>query len=153
MGKSNRIIHDKNEKIRMLSSMDIIRIGLIDDDGFPYIIPVNFAYDNNKIYFHTGLQGKKIPLLKKYKISFQADKFTGLKTADTACGHSSYFYSVYGKGRAEFLTDNNHKTYALDLLMEKYTGKKYYEFPEKVLNITEVVCIHIHELEARAHTK
>lgn len=59
MGKSNRIIHDENEKIRMLSSMEIIRIGLIDDDGYTYIIPVNFAYDNNKIFFHTGLKVKK----------------------------------------------------------------------------------------------
>lgn len=149
MGNNNRIIHDENEKINMLISMDILRIGLVDDEGFAYIVPVNFAYADNKIYFHTGLHGKKIPLLKKGVVSFQADKFTGLKTADTACGHSSYFYSVYGKGNAEFLKDNNDKTYALDLLMEKYTGKKYNSFPAKTLDITEVVCIHIQSLEAR----
>lgn len=49
MGNNNRIIHDENEKINMLISMDIIRIGLVDDEGFAYIVPVNFAYADNKI--------------------------------------------------------------------------------------------------------
>lgn len=153
MGKSNRIIHDENEKIAALSSMEILHLGLVDDEGHAYIVPVNFAYFDNKLYFHTGLKGKKIPFLKRDIITFQADRYDGLKTADTACGHSSYFYSVYGKGHAEFLQSNEDKSFALDLLMEKYTGKKYNEFPIKTLDITEVVCIHIHLLEARAHTK
>lgn len=153
MGNSNRIIEDINEKISMLSSMEVLRLGLVDDEGYAYIVPVNFAYDNNKLYFHTGIKGKKIPLLKKGSISFQADINDGLKTADTACGHSCYFRTVYGKGRVEFLKTIEEKTYALDLLMEKYTGKKYHEFPEKVLNITEVICIHILDLEARVHLR
>lgn len=153
MGKNNRIIHDENEKIAALSSMEILRLGLVDDEGHAYIVPVNFAYFDNKLYFHTGLKGKKISFLKRDIISFQADRYDGLKTADTACGHSSYFYSVYGKGHAEFLQSYSDKIFALNLLMEKYTGKKYSDFPSKTLDITEVVCIHIQSLEARAHTK
>lgn len=151
MGKKDRIVTDENIKIETLKSMDIIRLGLIDN-GLSYIVPVNFAYYDNAIYFHTGLNGRKIPLLKNAgKISFQADRFDGLKTHDTACGHSSYFTSVYGEGIPVFLETKEDKYFGLDLLMEKYTGKKWKDFPEKILNITNVIRINITKLEAVIH--
>lgn len=151
MGKKDRIVTDENIKIEALKSMDIIRLGLVDN-GLSYIVPVNFAYYDNAIYFHTGLNGRKIPLLKNAgKISFQADRFDGLKTHDTACGHSSYFTSVYGEGIPVFLETKEDKYFGLDLLMEKYTGKKWKDFPEKILNITNVIRINITKLEAVIH--
>ena len=56
MGKKDRIVTDENIKIETLKSMDIIRLGLVDK-GTAYIVPVNFAYHNNAIYFHTGIDG------------------------------------------------------------------------------------------------
>ena len=151
MGKKDRIVTDENIKIEALKSMDIIRLGLVDN-GLSYIVPVNFAYYDNAIYFHTGLNGRKIPLLKNAgKISFQADRFDGLKTHETACGHSSYFTSVYGEGIPVFLETKEDKYFGLDLLMEKYTGKKWKDFPEKILNITNVIRIDITKLEAVIH--
>lgn len=151
MSKKDRIVTDENIKIEALKSMDIIRLGLVDN-GLSYIVPVNFAYYDNAIYFHTGLNGRKIPLLKNAgKISFQADRFDGLKTHETACGHSSYFTSVYGEGIPVFLETKEDKYFGLDLLMEKYTGKKWKDFPEKILNITNVIRINITKLEAVIH--
>lgn len=151
MSKKERIVTDENVKIETLKSMDIIRLGLVDN-GIAYIVPVNFAYYNNAIYFHTGLNGRKIPLLKgSEKISFQADKFDMLKTASNACGHSSYFHSVYGEGIPVFLENKQDKYFGLDLLMEKYTGKKWSDFPDKILNITNVIRIDIAKLEAIIH--
>lgn len=151
MSKKDRIVTEDNIKIDTLKSMDIIRLGLVDN-GLAYIVPVNFAYYDNAIYFHTGLNGRKIPLLKNAgKISFQADRFDGLKTHDTACGHSSYFTSVYGEGIPVFLETKEDKYFGLDLLMEKYTGKKWKDFPEKILNITNVIRINITKLEAVIH--
>lgn len=151
MSKKDRIVTDENIKIEALKSMDIIRLGLVDN-GLSYIVPVNFAYYDNAIYFHTGLNGRKIPLLKNAeKISFQADRFESLKTHDTACGHSSYFTSVYGEGIPVFLETKEDKYFGLDLLMEKYTGKKWNDFPEKILNITNIIRIDITKLEAVIH--
>jgi len=151
MSKKDRIVTDENIKIEALKSMDIIRLGLVDN-GLSYIVPVNFAYYDNAIYFHTGLNGRKIPLLRNAeKISFQADKFDSLKTHETACGHSSYFTSVYGEGIPVFLETKEDKYFGLDLLMEKYTSKKWNDFPEKILNITNVIRIDITKLEAVIH--
>ncbi|WP_242347398.1 pyridoxamine 5'-phosphate oxidase family protein [Mucispirillum schaedleri] len=151
MSKKERIVTDYNIKTATLKSMDVIRLGLVDN-GISYIVPVNFAYYNNAIYFHTGLNGRKIPLLKKAeKISFQADRFDSLKTHDTACGHSSYFASIHGEGIPVFLESKEDKYFGLDLLMEKYTGKKWNDFPEKILNVTNVIRIDITKLEAVIH--
>lgn len=151
MSKKERIVTDYNIKTATLKSMDVIRLGLVDN-GISYIVPVNFAYYNNAIYFHTGLNGRKIPLLKKSeKISFQADRFDSLKTHDTACGHSSYFASIHGEGIPVFLESKEDKYFGLDLLMEKYTGKKWNDFPEKILNVTNVIRIDITKLEAVIH--
>ncbi len=151
MSKKERIVTDYNIKTATLKSMDVIRLGLVDN-GISYIVPVNFAYYNNAIYFHTGLKGRKIPLLKKAeKISFQADRFDSLKTHDTACGHSSYFASIHGEGIPVFLESKEDKYFGLDLLMEKYTGKKWNDFPEKILNVTNVIRIDITKLEAVIH--
>lgn len=35
------------------------------EDGYPYGIPIDFVYDNGKIYFHGARQGHKINALKK----------------------------------------------------------------------------------------
>ena len=35
------------------------------EDGYPYGIPIDFVYDNGKIYFHGARQGHKIDALKK----------------------------------------------------------------------------------------
>lgn len=151
MSKKERIVTDYNIKTATLKSMDVIRLGLVDN-GISYIVPVNFAYYNNAIYFHTGLKGRKIPLLKKAeKISFQADRFDSLKTHDTACGHSSYFASIHGEGIPVFLESKEDKYFGLDLLMEKYTGKKWNDFSEKILNVTNVIRIDITKLEAVIH--
>ena len=151
MSKKDRIVTDENIKTDTLKSMDIIRLGLVDN-GLSYIVPVNFAYYNNAIYFHTGLNGRKIPLLKKAeKISFQADKFDSLKTAETACGHSSYFHSVYGEGIPVFLETKEDYYFGLVLIMENYTGRKSNDFHEKILNITNVIRIDITKLEAVIH--
>lgn len=151
MSKKDRIVTDNDIKIATLKSMDIIRLGLVDN-GIAYIVPINFAYYENAIYFHTGINGRKIPLLQQAsKISFQADRFDSIKTADIACGYSSYFHSVYGEGIPIFLESKEDKYFALDLIMEKYTGKKWSNFPDKTLNITNVIRIDITKLEAIIH--
>lgn len=151
MRKQDRIVTDENIKIEILKSMNIIRLGLVDN-GVAYIAPVNFAYYNNAVYVHSGLAGKKISLLRKAdKISFQADRFDMLKTAETACSHSSYFHSVFGEGVPVFSENKEDKCFGLDLIMEKYTGRKWSDFSDTALEKTNVIRIDITYLDAVVH--
>lgn len=41
------------------------------EDGYPYGMPVNFLYEDGKLYFHGAKQGHKIDALKKdNRVSF-----------------------------------------------------------------------------------
>ena len=35
------------------------------ENGYPYTIPMNFLYNDNRIYFHSALQGHKIDAIKQ----------------------------------------------------------------------------------------
>ncbi|MGI6211609.1 MAG: pyridoxamine 5'-phosphate oxidase family protein [Anaerovoracaceae bacterium] len=35
------------------------------EDGYPYGLPINFVYDNGKLYFHCAKEGHKIDALRK----------------------------------------------------------------------------------------
>lgn len=45
---------------------DIIRkcpyctVGMTDKEGNPYIVPMNFAWENDTVYLHSGPEGNKV---------------------------------------------------------------------------------------------
>lgn len=88
------------------------------DDDYPYAVPLSFAYDNGKIYFHCAKEGHKIDLLRNNeKVSFCViekddiipEKFT------------TAFTSVIAFGKIKFIEETGKKIYALKKLAEKYS--------------------------------
>lgn len=53
----------------MLDEMDHVHIGMFDEDGYPYVVPLNFGYEikDNKLYIYTHFskRGHKLDLLRK----------------------------------------------------------------------------------------
>ena len=46
-------------------------LSTIGEDGYPYGVPVNFAVECNKIYFHCAPEGYKLECLRENpKVSF-----------------------------------------------------------------------------------
>lgn len=39
-------------------------LAVIDENGFPYAVPLSFAYKDGKIYFHSAKTGHKIDAIK-----------------------------------------------------------------------------------------
>ena len=65
------------------------------DDNYPYAVPINYAYADGKIYFHSAVTGHKIDAMKKNpKASFcvvdkhevVAEEFTSYYTSAVAFG-------------------------------------------------------------------
>lgn len=40
-------------------------LSVLGDGGYPYGVPMNFLYDNGKIYFHSGKKGHKIDAISR----------------------------------------------------------------------------------------
>ena len=77
MRRKDREVTDLSEIIEIMKNCDVCRLAL-NDDGFPYILPLNFgmAVNGDKItlYFHSALEGYKVGLIQKdNRASFEMD--------------------------------------------------------------------------------
>ena len=66
-----------NQQISLSESIEILEKGktgvlaVLGDNGYPYTIPLNYVYSDNKIYFHCAKTGHKISALQNCdKVSF-----------------------------------------------------------------------------------
>ena len=39
-------------------------LSLLDESGYPYGVPISYVYDDNKLYFHSALNGHKIDAIR-----------------------------------------------------------------------------------------
>ncbi len=113
---------------KFLSSLDIGELGLVDNSGYPRIIPLNFIEIDKDIYFHGSLDGEKYQLIKKspkatfsvYKsYSFIPSYFTSKKYA---CPATHFFKSMHIRGDASIISEISEKARVLQTMMEKYQG-------------------------------
>ena len=93
----------------------VCRLGLCQDN-VPYVVPVNYAYADGCLYFHSSQQGMKMEMLRANpRVCFEVDVDAQVTTSREACGYSINYRSVIGWGTACELTDAEDKRRALDL--------------------------------------
>lgn len=109
---------------------DIIRkcpyctVGIIDGEGNPYVIPMNFAWENDTIYLHSGPEGSKVEMVARHPqvcITFCEGHELVYMHKQIACSYSMKSRSVICKGKVRFIEDMDEKRRTLDLLMKQYT--------------------------------
>ena len=57
------IIEDRQRVEEIISRCDICFVGITDLEGNPYVIPMNFGYQEGVIYLHSGPTGSSIDML------------------------------------------------------------------------------------------
>jgi uncharacterized protein len=61
----------KEEAVAMLQKATNGVLSVSGDDGYPYGVPVSFAYQNNQIIFHCATEGHKLDGIRRNpKVSF-----------------------------------------------------------------------------------
>lgn len=92
-------------------------LSVIDENGYPYAIPLSFVYSDEKIYFHSAKTGHKINAIKNCrkatfcvidKDDVKPEKFT------------TYYKSVIAFGNIAIVEDNEETLFAANELGEKY---------------------------------
>ena len=125
MRRKDREVTDRNEILEIIRRCDVCRIGLIDDDGTPYIVPLNFgvdAGDEITLYFHSATEGHKLDLIaRNSRASFEMDCRHELQYFEDKGYCTMAFESVMGKGTIRILNDEE-KLDALKKLMRQYHG-------------------------------
>ncbi len=97
------------------------------DEDYPYAVPVNYVYSNDKIYFHSGKEGHKIDSIKKNpKVSFAVVDEDTIVSKE----YTSYFRSVIAFGKAR-IAEGDEWFEGFRALVEKYSGELPKEATEK----------------------
>lgn len=152
MRQSKKEIKDKNIIVSMLNACHVGRLGTIGRDGYPMVKPINFAYHEGNIYFHTAMAGEKIEDIKRdNRICFEVDlPIAYVKGNKNPCRAEYLYRSVIIKGIAYILEDRREKIFALKCLMEKYQPEGGYgDFSEEKLAITGIVRLDIDEMTGK----
>ena len=155
MRRKDREITDTIRIADIISRCTCCRIGF-HDDGEVYIVPLNFGYearDNTYVfYFHGAREGRKIDLIQKNPhVGFEMDTNYALNEADMACGHSARFQSIIGNGTVSMVSELEEKKLGLSLLMEHNTGKREWDFDEKMLNAVAVFKLVVTKMSCKEH--
>jgi len=140
MRRREQEITDKSVIESILERATVCRIGLCDQDT-PYVVPVVFGYKDNRLYFHSAREGKKIAILKRNnRVCFEVDIAQELVPSEAPCKWSVKYLSVIGFGKAFFVNGAREKREALNIIMEHYSRRSY-EYPAEA--IAEVTIIRV----------
>lgn len=136
MRRNDREITDSREILSIVNECKVIRLAMLDEQGLPYIIPLNFGYRFADgvftFYCHSAREGHKLEL----------------QSADHACGYGYYYASVIGSGTAE-LIEGAEKLDALSALMRHMAGRED-TFTEEQARGVAVLAIRVKLLSAKA---
>ena len=101
------------------------RLGLARNEQ-PYVVPINFAYENRHIYFHSAEKGMKMDVLcENPNVCFEVDEYLGTVAGAMACNFDTSYRSAIAFGTARILTKLEGKASALRLIVAKYAGPEH----------------------------
>ncbi|MEA4854078.1 MAG: pyridoxamine 5'-phosphate oxidase family protein [Christensenella sp.] len=120
------------------------------DGGYPYTVPLSYAFVDGKLYFHCALTGHKLDAIRRNnKVSFCV---TG-KDEVAPEEYTTHFTSVIAFGRARILETPQEKKKALQAIAEKYSPEQREEAKaeiEKLLDKTCAIEVKIEHLSGKA---
>jgi len=148
MRRKDREITDQKEMDKIISSTEICYLGMSRNDD-PYVVPLNFGYAENTIYFHCALEGEKIDILKENPrvcLVFNIDNqlVNDLPQDDW----TMYYQSVFAFGKAEFILDIAERQSAINIMYHHYGGKDY-PLPTPVLERTMFFKVKIQKMTGK----
>lgn len=148
MRRKDRQITEFAEIVEVIKRCDVCRIAL-NDDGYPYMIPLNFGMKTEgerlTLYFHGAGEGKKYELIKRdNRASFEMDCSHELIVDQEGCRCTMGYESVVGRGKME-LVEGEEKKEALRALMGQYHEGEF-PFRQDVAERTTVMKLTVEEV-------
>ena len=136
------------EAQELLHKHDVGIFSTVDQEGQPYGVPVNYVYNNNKIYFHCALEGYKLENIRtNNKVCFTI--FGGNEIIPQR--FTTTFESVVVFGKAAVVAEAE-KLEALQLIVERLSPgfeKEGMEYINKSGNATLVVRVDVEHISGK----
>ena len=107
------------ETLEILKSCTSGVLAVAGDDDYPYAVPLSFAFEDGKLYFHFAKSGHKLDaVVKNDRVSFCVIQ----KDTVVAEAFTTYYRSAIAFGRIRVHTGDDEKRHALECLARKYSA-------------------------------
>jgi uncharacterized protein len=125
-----------------------LSLAMIDGDR-PYVIRMNYGYENNAIYLHCARKGKKLDCIRNNpNVCFEISEVMERIDGEKACQWSTHFRGLIGRGTAHIIDDRDEKIKGYDVLMGHFGGPTGH-YDERNLKGSLVIRIDIEELTGK----
>jgi nitroimidazol reductase NimA-like FMN-containing flavoprotein (pyridoxamine 5'-phosphate oxidase superfamily) len=149
--RSDRAMPDEDSE-GLLHRALVGRIGTVDAEGTPYVVPLNFIFEGRPPRIHLRLAKQPGHLASNLKFSpkvcIEVDEPGPLiATGQTACETDHAYESVVCFGRAHMVTDERERTRVASLFVRKYLDRhmpgRSYKRGLALLSIVHIVTVEI----------
>ena len=140
------------DSIALLQRALVGRIGTVDPEGTPYVVPLNFVFEEQPCRIHLHLAKQRGHLASNIRVSprvcFEVDEPGPLiATGETACETSHAYESVVCFGQADVVSDERERTRVAGLFVRKYADEhmpgRSYKPELALLCVVEIVTVEI----------
>ncbi|MFP4023898.1 MAG: pyridoxamine 5'-phosphate oxidase family protein [Thiohalospira sp.] len=154
MVKRDKAIQDivgMDELEAIIKKCKVCRVGMVDGDS-PYVLAMNFGYEDQTIWLHCAKEGKKIDILKrnnKVCLEFDTDHKIFARHEHVACSWRYAYRGVLVHGHALFVEDYEEKMKGLNILMKNFSDREF-EYSKPAVNNILVIKIPVESITGRS---
>ena len=124
----------------VIARCDICFAGVVDENGLPYVVPMNFGYHNGIFYLHSAPEGRIIRALEQNNyicLTFNEGQKLAFQHPKVACSYRMKAKSIVAEGKVSFVEDMEEKRMALNYTMAQYSDK-HFEYSEPAVRNVKI---------------
>jgi nitroimidazol reductase NimA-like FMN-containing flavoprotein (pyridoxamine 5'-phosphate oxidase superfamily) len=121
------------------------------DENVPYVLPMNFAMDEDRVVLHSAQHGRMWETLKKNPrvcINWTLGEELAWQDEQVGCSYRVKSKTINMEGTAEFIDDYNEKYRLLQVFMSQYSPMAF-KFNRPAVENVGIILVHVDHLSAR----
>jgi uncharacterized protein len=143
-------IHDRNEIDAILKQCKTCFVAM-SDNNVPYLLPLNFAMDGDRVILHSAQKGRMWETIKKNPkvcINWILGEELAWQDIQVACSYRVKSRSVMVEGTAETVDDLEEKEKIVRKFMTQYSDLPF-KFNEPAIRNVGILLVKIDKLTAK----
>jgi nitroimidazol reductase NimA-like FMN-containing flavoprotein (pyridoxamine 5'-phosphate oxidase superfamily) len=126
MRRTDKEITTRKEIDAILQEALVCRLAFAMQDE-PYLVPVSFGYDGERLYFHTAKTGRKLDFIQANpRVCFEVERDVRLVPHPSeACKWTVSFESAIGYGTISEIVTPEEKARAFNLILAHYSDRDW----------------------------
>lgn len=122
MRRKDKEISDIKVIKNIIKEADFCNVAM-SENNMPYVVPMNFGFDQESLYLHSANEGLKIDILQSNpNVCLGIVNDAKVEKTSDVCKTTMKYKSVIIFGKAQFITDNCEKEKALKIIINHYYG-------------------------------